>query len=190
MEDCFNTCGESECIDPTLVDPLADCNIFNPSPVCGCDSTTYLNNCTATYENGIALHEDGACFGDCFDPLRIVPDIGCIEIFAPVCGCNDITYGNACEAWYTGGLAEWTEGPCETNGLLDYRIKRHAQVTPNPNQGVFLISGFEVTTSWQLFNSAGCLIRSGQGNEVKGHLPPGFFILRSEGFLPTRFLIY
>ena len=35
----------------------------------------------------------------------------CIEIYEPVCGCDDITYSNACYAEATGVL-RWTQGAC------------------------------------------------------------------------------
>ena len=39
------------------------------------------------------------------------PDVACIEIYEPVCGCNDITYSNTCYATVSGVLT-WTEGEC------------------------------------------------------------------------------
>jgi len=40
------------------------------------------------------------------------PDINevCIEIYQPVCGCNDVTYSNSCFA--EGIVVSWTEGSC------------------------------------------------------------------------------
>ena len=41
-----------------------------------------------------------------------LPDLnkGCIKIYQPVCGCNDVTYGNSCFA--EGIVVSWTEGAC------------------------------------------------------------------------------
>ena len=38
-------------------------------------------------------------------------DIACIEIYQPVCGCNNQTYSNSC---YAGrdGVTSWSEGEC------------------------------------------------------------------------------
>lgn len=36
----------------------------------------------------------------------------CTKEYRPVCGCNDKTYGNACEA-ECHGITEYTEGPCK-----------------------------------------------------------------------------
>ena len=39
-------------------------------------------------------------------------DFACLEIYQPVCGCNDITYSNDCYA-LTAGISSWSEGECE-----------------------------------------------------------------------------
>ena len=38
-------------------------------------------------------------------------DMVCIEIYQPVCGCNNVTYSNSC---YAGrdGVSSWSEGEC------------------------------------------------------------------------------
>jgi hypothetical protein len=49
---------------------------------------------------------------ECIDPSKINEEAICTMEYAPVCGCNDITYGNACQA-ENAGLLSWTEGECE-----------------------------------------------------------------------------
>ena len=43
------------------------------------------------------------------EPITI--DVACIEIYDPVCGCDDITYSNTCTAEASGVLG-WTQGTC------------------------------------------------------------------------------
>ena len=35
----------------------------------------------------------------------------CIEVYEPVCGCNDKTYSNSCYA-QSAGILSWAEGEC------------------------------------------------------------------------------
>ena len=35
----------------------------------------------------------------------------CITLYDPVCGCNDVTYGNSCEA-ECAGITDYVKGPC------------------------------------------------------------------------------
>ncbi|MFL2595250.1 MAG: Kazal-type serine protease inhibitor family protein [Flavobacteriaceae bacterium] len=42
---------------------------------------------------------------------RSTNDVVCIEIYDPVCGCDDITYSNTCFA-EASGVLRWTQGAC------------------------------------------------------------------------------
>ncbi len=109
------------------------------APVCGCDGKTYGNKCAAD-SAGVNVDHDGECGEErvCGGLLGLQCDEGefcnfeisalcgaadqtgvcevlpgaCAEIFAPVCGCDDRTYGNECEA-NTAGVSVASEGECD-----------------------------------------------------------------------------
>jgi len=39
-------------------------------------------------------------------------DCACYQIYKPVCGCDNQTYGNDCEA-ECSGIYDYTSGPCQ-----------------------------------------------------------------------------
>ena len=51
-------------------------------------------------------NEDDSCVANEPDS-----EIVCIEIYQPVCGCNNVTYSNDCYAG-ASGISNWTEGEC------------------------------------------------------------------------------
>ena len=51
-------------------------------------------------------NDDSTCYDE-----ALINQNPCTTEFMPVCGCDDITYGNSCEASNSGVLL-WDEGPC------------------------------------------------------------------------------
>jgi hypothetical protein len=48
---------------------------------------------------------------DCLSNATQATSLVCIELYEPVCGCNKITYSNACvaESW---GINQFSQGAC------------------------------------------------------------------------------
>ncbi len=49
---------------------------------------------------------------DCIDKSKIVENAICPQNYDPVCGCNNVTYANSCEA-NAAGVKSFTQGACK-----------------------------------------------------------------------------
>lgn len=116
VSDCA---GLGECVNPPTGCP------GTVDPVCGCDSLTYQNACLA-YAAQVNVAHAGACASECTSNAQCAPNAFCEKAagdcagggvcstrpndcsgaFDPVCGCDAVSYTNACWAAQAGASVD------------------------------------------------------------------------------------
>ena len=85
----------------------------------GSDGIDYsLGFYTSSYACNASCLQDTTVFIECIDSTLIDLNAICPTVFLPVCGCNNITYVNACEAVNYGGVLTYTDGACTEQAPL------------------------------------------------------------------------
>lgn len=137
----LGACSDSNCyVIPDVID-FGECAM--PLGIALLESgCTMMSGCGYIGQNGydysaLFFTSMEACAGycenvvsDCIDPSLIDPSVFCIAIWDPVCGCNNITYGNSCLATYGGGVTSYTAGECG-NAVNQLNVS-DVSVFPNP----------------------------------------------------------
>jgi PKD repeat protein len=95
----------STAIHPTYtyntVGPLMVTHIVTDGPLSDTE-TVYIT----------VINCDSSAHPCCVDSSNINPAAHCGAIWEPVCGCDQVTYINACLAQYVYGVGFWVPGPC------------------------------------------------------------------------------
>jgi hypothetical protein len=143
----MGTCGESNCQLVPIEADFGECAMplgYLKTPngcvfKSGCSTTSNFGINYASYFFSSLADCNAACdsaFLPCVLPAQINTSQPCPNIANPVCGCDGITYMNACEATYYGGVTSFTPGSCNTNSISAIDVNNAFVLYPNPTNSI------------------------------------------------------
>lgn len=141
------------------------------------DSCFTVSGCSTIGSNGIdysgyfynSLYAcNNLCANDtlvtlnCIDTNLIDLNVLCPEIFEPVCGCDSVTYQNACIAQNYFGVSNYEPGACQ-NASVEWREFSELLLYPNPAKDRIYLGGISnySDVSYALFTIDGRVLQHG-----------------------------
>ncbi|MFN3939537.1 MAG: PKD domain-containing protein [Chitinophagales bacterium] len=95
---------------------------------------------------------------DCIDTALMDPTVECTTVIDPVCGCDNITYDNACIAENYYGVIFWVSGECSTTGISE-TDKSTLHIYPNPaNDFIVIENALPGIATIEIRNTTGALV--------------------------------
>jgi hypothetical protein len=148
----------------------------------GTDGIDYsLGFFTSTYACNASCMQDTTVFIECIDSTLIDLNAICPTVFLPVCGCNNVTYVNACEAINYGGVLTYTDGACTVSVN---ELKKQLEIFPNPTNGIVQINAdLDGRKEMQVLNISGQIAMRDSFFAKKktidlSELPTGIYFIR------------
>ena len=95
---------------------------------------------------------------DCINEDQIEENFACTQEFAPVCGCDNVTYDNHCYAYFYHGVTSWVDGEC-TTAVNDFGTTVDWKVYPVPTaDGITLKDLPEGVWTCKMYDSRGRIV--------------------------------
>jgi hypothetical protein len=160
----------------------------------GSDGIDYTSSFfSSSYECNGACIQDTVVMISCIDSNLIDLQVLCPGVIDPVCGCDSVTYQNACQAISYYGVSSYYQGECVTSKVLLLN-ERMVAVFPNPSKGLFHINHLpensKITCTDLLGKAVLQMTTDQKSMDLElGFLPKGCYLLTVNGFLIEKLLI-